>query len=128
MDETQKQNKIMRVITGIIISLIALCCLFLGGIPLVAFLLVVIFLGSIEYVTILRTQGFHPSLSLINEFELKTDARGNIAAPTDGECAYRTSCDKVFAAGDGRKGQSLVVYAIAEGRNCAHAVDKYLNH
>ena len=65
MDETQKQNKIMRVITGVIISLIALCCLFMGGIPLVAFLLVVIFLGSIEYVKILRTKGFHPSLSLI---------------------------------------------------------------
>ena len=65
MDETQKQNKITRVITGVIISLIALCCLFAGGIPLVAFLLVVIFLGSIEYVKILRTKGFHPSLSLI---------------------------------------------------------------
>ena len=65
MDETRKQNKIIRVITGVIISLIALCCLFMGGIPLVAFLLVVIFLGSIEYVKILRTKGFHPSLSLI---------------------------------------------------------------
>ncbi len=65
MDETQKQNKIMRVVTGVVISLIALACLFMGGIPLVAFLLVVIFLGSIEYVKILRTKGFHPSLSLI---------------------------------------------------------------
>lgn len=65
MDETQKQNKIMRVITGVIISLVALCCLFMGGLPILGFLLVVIFLGSIEYVKILRTKGFHPSLSLI---------------------------------------------------------------
>ena len=65
MDDTQKQNKIMRVITGIVISLIALMCLFLGGIPILAFLIVVVFLGSIEYVKILRNKGFHPSLSLI---------------------------------------------------------------
>ncbi len=65
MDETQKQNKIMRVITGVIISLVALVCLFMGGLPILGFLLVVIFLGSIEYVKILRTKGFHPSLSLI---------------------------------------------------------------
>ena len=65
MDETQKQNKIMRVITGVIISLVALSCLFMGGLPILGFLLVVIFLGSIEYVKILRTKGFHPSLSLI---------------------------------------------------------------
>lgn len=65
MDEAQKQNKIMRVITGVIISLVALVCLFMGGLPILGFLLVVIFLGSIEYVKILRTKGFHPSLSLI---------------------------------------------------------------
>ena len=65
MDETQKQNKIRRVVTGVIISLVALACLFLGGIPLVGFLLIIIFLGSIEYVKILRTKGFHPSLTLI---------------------------------------------------------------
>ena len=65
MDETQKQNKIMRVITGVIISLVALVCLFMGGLPILGFLLVVIFLGSIEYVKILRTKGFHPRLSLI---------------------------------------------------------------
>ncbi len=65
MDETQKQNKTMRVITGVIISLIALVCLFMGGLPILGFLLVVIFLGSVEYVKILKTKGFHPSLSLI---------------------------------------------------------------
>ncbi len=65
MEETQQQNKFRRVITGVVISLVALSCLFMGGIPILAFLLVVIFLGSIEYVKILRTKGFHPSLSLI---------------------------------------------------------------
>lgn len=65
MEETQQQNKFRRVITGVVISLVALSCLFMGGIPILAFLLAVIFLGSIEYVKILRTKGFHPSLSLI---------------------------------------------------------------
>ncbi len=65
MEDTQKQNKIMRVVTGVIISLVALLCLFMGGIPLLCFLFVVIFFGSVEYVKILRTKGFHPSLSLI---------------------------------------------------------------
>ena len=65
-DESQnKKNKISRVITGIIISLIALGSIFLGGLPILAFLLVVICLGSMEYVKILHTKGFHPSLSLI---------------------------------------------------------------
>ena len=65
MEETQKQNKIMRVVTGVIFSIIALLCLFIGGLPILGFLLVIIFLGSVEYVKILRTKGFHPSLSLI---------------------------------------------------------------
>ncbi len=65
MDETQKQNKIMRVITGVIFSIVALACLFMGGLPILGFLLVIIFLGSVEYVKILKTKGFHPSLSLI---------------------------------------------------------------
>ena len=46
-----------------------------------------------------------------------------MAASTDD---YRTSIDKVFAAGDMRRGQSLVVWAIREGRQAAHAVDEYL--
>ena len=65
MDEAQKQNKIMRVITGVIFSIVALACLFMGGLPILGFLLVIIFLGSVEYVKILKTKGFHPSLSLI---------------------------------------------------------------
>jgi glutamate synthase (NADPH) small chain len=55
--------------------------------------------------------------------KLALDQRGNIDASTDD---YRTSIDKVFAAGDMRRGQSLVVWAIREGRQAAHAVDVYL--
>jgi glutamate synthase (NADPH/NADH) small chain len=51
------------------------------------------------------------------------DARGNVNADTD---TYRTSAEKVFAAGDTRRGQSLVVWAIREGRQCARAVDEFL--
>ncbi len=54
------------------------------------------------------------------------DARGNLAAPTEGQAAYRTGNAKVFAAGDMRRGQSLVVWAIREGRQCARAVDEFL--
>jgi glutamate synthase (NADPH/NADH) small chain len=51
------------------------------------------------------------------------DARGNVNADTD---TYHTSISKVFAAGDTRRGQSLVVWAIREGRQCARAVDEFL--
>jgi glutamate synthase (NADPH/NADH) small chain len=54
---------------------------------------------------------------------LELDVRGNVAANT---VDYRTSMDKVFAAGDMRRGQSLVVWAIREGRQCARAVDEAL--
>jgi glutamate synthase (NADPH/NADH) small chain len=54
------------------------------------------------------------------------DARGNAKATTDGEGCYKTSVPKVFAAGDMRRGQSLVVWAIREGRQCARAVDEFL--
>ena len=47
-------------------------------------------------------------------------------AATDGEGCYKTNVPKVFAAGDMRRGQSLVVWAIREGRQCAHSVDKFL--
>jgi glutamate synthase (NADPH/NADH) small chain len=60
---------------------------------------------------------------LIKGLNLALDQRGNVAASTDD---YRTSIDKVFAAGDIRRGQSLVVWAIREGRQAAHAVDAYL--
>ncbi len=61
---------------------------------------------------------------LVDGLGVAKDARGNVAAPTDGERSYRTSDEKVFAAGDMRRGQSLVVWAIREGRQCARAVDE----
>ncbi|HSQ06683.1 MAG TPA: glutamate synthase, partial [Chromatiaceae bacterium] len=54
------------------------------------------------------------------------DPRGNVKGATEGARAYHTSLDGVFAAGDMRRGQSLVVWAIREGRQCARAVDQYL--
>lgn len=84
--------------------------------------------SSIDADVVLIAMGYsHPSSALIREFNLETDKRGNIKASVEGPDAYRTSNEKVFAAGDGRKGQSLVVYAIAEGRACADAVNNYLN-
>jgi glutamate synthase (NADPH/NADH) small chain len=53
----------------------------------------------------------------------KLDGRGNVEA---NQIAYKTSVEKVFACGDMRRGQSLVVWAIREGRQCAHAIDKQL--
>jgi len=65
-------------------------------------------------------------MGLIDELGLAKDARGNVKATTDGAGCYQTSDCKVFAAGDMRRGQSLVVWAIREGRQCARAVDEYL--
>ena len=63
---------------------------------------------------------------LMEELGLAKDARGNVKATTDGAGCYQTSNPKVFAAGDMRYGQSLVVRAIREGRQCARAVDEFL--
>jgi glutamate synthase (NADPH/NADH) small chain len=63
---------------------------------------------------------------LLNELGVEYDARGNVKATTEGAGCYRTSVDKVFAAGDMRRGQSLVVWAIREGRQCAREVDLFL--
>jgi len=63
---------------------------------------------------------------LIADLGLDQDARGNVQAATEGACCYQTSSAKVFAAGDMRRGQSLVVWAIREGRQCARAVDEFL--
>lgn len=65
MEEAVQKNKIKRLITGWIISIIALTCLLMGGIPLLLFLLVIVYFGADEYVKILQNKGFHPSLSLI---------------------------------------------------------------
>ncbi|MFZ5541805.1 MAG: glutamate synthase subunit beta [Pseudomonadota bacterium] len=76
---------------------------------------------------VLLAMGFvSPAASVLEAFGVERDARGNARAPTDGAGCYRTSVDKVFAAGDMRRGQSLVVWAIREGRQCARAVDEYL--
>ncbi|MCC6982285.1 MAG: glutamate synthase subunit beta [Bauldia sp.] len=60
---------------------------------------------------------------MVQELGVGLDGRGNVAANTED---YRSSLDKVFACGDLRRGQSLVVWAIREGRQAAHAVDKFL--
>jgi glutamate synthase (NADPH/NADH) small chain len=57
---------------------------------------------------------------------LELDTRGTVKASTEGPKAYHTSIDGIFAAGDMRRGQSLVVWAIREGRQCARAVDAWL--
>jgi glutamate synthase (NADPH/NADH) small chain len=65
----------------------------------------------------------HPEHSgLVGDLKLKLDARGNVATGDD----YMTSADGIFAAGDARRGQSLVVWALAEGRKAAYHIDKYL--
>ncbi|WP_305073036.1 glutamate synthase subunit beta [Propionivibrio sp.] len=67
-----------------------------------------------------------PVAALIDAFGVDKDARGNARATTDGNGCYATSAAKVFAAGDVRRGQSLVVWAIREGRQCAREVDAFL--
>jgi glutamate synthase (NADPH/NADH) small chain len=74
---------------------------------------------------ILLAMGFvHPvHEGMIESLGLALDQRGNVEADTE---SYRTSNEKVFACGDMRRGQSLVVWAIREGRQTAHAIDKFL--
>jgi glutamate synthase (NADPH/NADH) small chain len=74
---------------------------------------------------VLLAMGFvHPvHEGMIASLGVALDPRGNVKADT---LAYQSSNPKVFAAGDMRRGQSLVVWAIREGRQCAHAVDKFL--
>ena len=76
---------------------------------------------------ILLAMGFvSPAQKLLESFGIERDARGNAKAATEGAQAYFTSVPKVFTAGDMRRGQSLVVWAIREGRQCARAVDEFL--
>ena len=76
---------------------------------------------------VLLAMGFvSPVQSVLDELGVEKDARGNAKASTDGMGCYETSVPKVFAAGDMRRGQSLVVWAIREGRQCARAVDEFL--
>jgi len=76
---------------------------------------------------VLLAMGFvGPYASILDAFGVANDARGNAKATTDGAGCYATSAPKIFAAGDMRRGQSLVVWAIREGRQCARAVDEFL--
>jgi glutamate synthase (NADPH/NADH) small chain len=72
---------------------------------------------------VLLAMGFlHPEQQLLDQVGVQKDPRGNVkdVAP------YTTSVPGVFAAGDARRGQSLIVWAINEGRQCARMVDRYL--
>ncbi|HEU4633969.1 MAG TPA: glutamate synthase subunit beta, partial [Flavisolibacter sp.] len=73
----------------------------------------------------LLAMGFvHPQHEgLLNELGVELDERGNVKAP---EKSYQTNISKIFSAGDMRRGQSLVVWAISEGRECAKKVDEFL--
>jgi glutamate synthase (NADPH/NADH) small chain len=76
---------------------------------------------------VLLAMGFvNPMASVLESFGVDKDARGNAKASTEEAGGYVTSASKVFAAGDMRRGQSLVVWAIREGRQAARAVDEYL--
>lgn len=76
---------------------------------------------------VLLAMGFvSPIGSILKAFGVDQDARGNAKATTDGDRCYTTNVPKVFAAGDMRRGQSLVVWAIREGRQAARAVDEFL--
>jgi glutamate synthase (NADPH/NADH) small chain len=76
---------------------------------------------------VLLAMGFvNPLSTVLEAFAVERDARGNAKASTDFTGGYATSVPKVFAAGDVRRGQSLVVWAIREGRQAARAVDEFL--
>jgi glutamate synthase (NADPH/NADH) small chain len=71
---------------------------------------------------VLLAMGFvHPERAISERLGLELDPRGNVAAP-----AYATSREGVFVCGDARRGQSLIVWAINEGRECATAVERQL--
>ncbi|PKR89345.1 glutamate synthase [Pleomorphomonas diazotrophica] len=80
---------------------------------------------SLDADLVLFAMGFvHPvHEGMINDLGVEKDGRGNVKAT---EVDYRTSVDKVFAAGDMRRGQSLVVWAIREGRQAARSIDEFL--
>jgi glutamate synthase (NADPH) small chain len=76
---------------------------------------------------VLLAMGFvNPVATVLDAFGVDKDARGNAKATTDFTDGYATNVNKVFAAGDMRRGQSLVVWAIREGRQAARSVDEFL--
>ena len=79
--------------------------------------------GELKADLVLLAMGFlHPEQGLLDALGVAKDARGNAKAIKP----YTTSVEGVFAAGDARRGQSLIVWAINEGRQCARMVDRYL--
>ncbi|EXJ17104.1 glutamate synthase subunit beta [Imhoffiella purpurea] len=88
--------------------------------------------GEMKADLVLLAMGFvHPVHTgmiqqLQEEAGLELDPRGNVKGVTEGDEAYHTSVEGIFCAGDMRRGQSLVVWAIREGRQCARAVDQWL--
>ena len=76
---------------------------------------------------VLLAMGFTgPTTTVLDAFGVEKDLRGNAHASVDEAKGYKTNVKGVFAAGDMRRGQSLVVWAIREGRQAARAVDQYL--
>ncbi|MFA7666475.1 MAG: glutamate synthase subunit beta [Burkholderiaceae bacterium] len=76
---------------------------------------------------VLLAMGFvAPVAAVLESFGVARDARGNALASTEPDGGYATDVPGVFAAGDMRRGQSLVVWAIREGRQCARAIDEFL--
>ena len=76
---------------------------------------------------VLLAMGFvNPVATVLDAFGIDKDARGNAKASTEFTGGYATNVPKVFAAGDIRRGQSLVVWAIREGRQAARSVDEFL--
>jgi glutamate synthase (NADPH/NADH) small chain len=76
---------------------------------------------------VLLAMGFtNPIATVLDAFGIEKDNRGNAKASTEFEGGYKTNVAGVFTAGDMRRGQSLVVWAIREGRQAARAVDEYL--
>ena len=76
---------------------------------------------------VLLAMGFvNPVATVLDAFKVEKDGRGNAKADTESAQAYATNVPKVFASGDMRRGQSLVVWAIREGRQAARAVDQFL--
>ncbi len=84
--------------------------------------------GGVKMQEVPGTQFTIPAqlVGLIEQLGVAKDPRGNVKAATEGPGSYATSVPKVFAAGDMRRGQSLVVWAIREGRQCAREVDAFL--
>ncbi len=82
---------------------------------------------SIDADMVLLAMGFAgPAKEVLDVFGVQRDMAGNVMAAAEGEKRFQTSVEKVFAAGDTRRGQSLVVWALHEGRECAAAVDRFL--